>query len=206
MIADRLNATNMTGEKRTWQQVKIKSKNILQTAVKKAHASGTGGGPPTAEFTPAEELALDLNRGRPILEGIPGGITTDSVPPSETAPFIQVSGNTITLLELPEDTLDPGEGTSAVDDEETVSVDSRRLEDPDATLPESQPGNVAGDVVEDCAGSNNVTGSVWGDSQVVKALKPSEELDFLLTSESQVVFTVSGGEARPSGAYPEVRC
>ncbi|KAF1384028.1 hypothetical protein PFLUV_G00137980 [Perca fluviatilis] len=80
----------MTGQKRTWQQVKIKYKNILQTAVKKrTHRSGTGGGPATPEFTPAEEVALDLNKGRPIIEGIQGGTSTDSVPPTESAHFIQ---------------------------------------------------------------------------------------------------------------------
>ncbi|KAG7999379.1 hypothetical protein GBF38_000419, partial [Nibea albiflora] len=65
------------------------------------------------------------------MEGIQGGTVTDPVPATETVHFIQVSGNTVTLLEPPED--DPGEGTSAAAectsaDEETVSVDSRRLE------------------------------------------------------------------------------
>ena len=53
------------------------------------HRSGTGGGPATPEFTPAEEVALDLNKGRPIIEGIQGGTSTDSVPPTESAHFIQ---------------------------------------------------------------------------------------------------------------------
>ncbi|XP_051968774.1 pro-neuregulin-3, membrane-bound isoform-like isoform X3 [Xyrauchen texanus] len=89
MMPESLRRTNMTGPKRTWQLVKIKYKNILQTAVKKkACVSGTGGGPPSPEFTPAEELALDINKGRPVLEGIQGGTATDSVPPMETSPFI----------------------------------------------------------------------------------------------------------------------
>ncbi|KAK0131304.1 hypothetical protein N1851_033990 [Merluccius polli] len=83
------------------------------------------------DMTPAEELALHLNKGRPVMEGIQGGTVTDSVPAIETVRFIQVSGNTLTLLEPPEDDL--GEGTSAAAectfaDEETVSLDSRRLE------------------------------------------------------------------------------
>ncbi|KAM9499627.1 putative nuclease HARBI1 [Salvelinus alpinus] len=58
-IADRLNALNMNGPKRTWQQVKIKYKNILQNAVKKnTHRQGTGGGSPKADLTPAEDMAL----------------------------------------------------------------------------------------------------------------------------------------------------
>ncbi|XP_046881830.1 uncharacterized protein LOC124471381 isoform X2 [Hypomesus transpacificus] len=146
-IADRLNATNMTGQKRTWQQVKIKYKNILQSAVKKkTHLSGTGGGPPAPGFTPAEELSLVLNKGRPVMEGIQGGTATDCVPPTETALLIHVSGDTVTLLPPDED---PGEGTSAVwegassdDDEETVSLNSRRPEDPDRVQPDSQLGNI----------------------------------------------------------------
>ena len=103
----------MTGQKRTWQQVKIKYKNIFQAALiaddnvqmrcinylegacshillsvlisavkKKAHVSGTGGGPPTPDPTSAEELALDLNQERPVMEGIRGGTATDCVPPT----------------------------------------------------------------------------------------------------------------------------
>ena len=66
------------------------SLSVLILAVKKkAHVSGMGDGPPTPDFTPAEELALDLNQGRPVMEGIQGGTATDSVPPTETALFIQ---------------------------------------------------------------------------------------------------------------------
>ena len=49
---------------------------------------GTGGGPSTQDYTPAEDLALALNKGRPAVEGIEGGSSTDSVPPEESAPFI----------------------------------------------------------------------------------------------------------------------
>ena len=55
---------------------------------KKTHLSGTGGGPPAPGFTPAEELALVLNKGRPVMEGIQGGTATDCVPPTETALLI----------------------------------------------------------------------------------------------------------------------
>ncbi|KAI7796082.1 hypothetical protein IRJ41_013654 [Triplophysa rosa] len=118
-IADRLNATNLTGHKRTWQQVKIKYKNILQAA----HRTGTGGGPPSQDMTPAEELALHLNKGRPVIEGIQGGPVTDSG----------------------ECTYAAAECTSA--DEETVSLDSRRLEDPDAAQSPKQPGNITSQTV-----------------------------------------------------------
>ncbi|KAM9552711.1 uncharacterized protein ACWYII_034746 isoform 7-T13 [Salvelinus alpinus] len=101
-IADRLNALNMNGPKRTWQQVKIKYKNILQNAVKKnTHRQGTGGGSPKADLTPAEDMALELNKGRPVLEGIPGGKETSIGSSQDATRFIQVSGSTVFLLEPP---------------------------------------------------------------------------------------------------------
>ncbi|XP_076602126.1 uncharacterized protein LOC143329876 isoform X3 [Chaetodon auriga] len=143
----------MTGPKRTWQQVKIKYKNILQNAVKKkTQMQDTGGGSPKADLTPAEDKALAHNKGRPVLEGIPGGTDTNICPSQEATRFIQVSGNTVTLLEspTPEDA-DPVTAAAAAaaaaaaddgEDEETISLDSRRHEDPDAVPGESQPGNI----------------------------------------------------------------
>ena len=46
----------------------------------KAHKTGTGSYPPSQDMTPAEELALHLNKGRPAMEEIQGGTVTDSVP------------------------------------------------------------------------------------------------------------------------------
>ena len=44
---------------------------------KKALQDKTGGGPPPA-FSPAEELALSNNQGRPLMEGVDGGgVTSD---------------------------------------------------------------------------------------------------------------------------------
>ncbi len=48
-----------------------------------------GGGPPTQDFPTAEELALDLNKGKPVIEGIQGGTATDSGPARVTGLFIQ---------------------------------------------------------------------------------------------------------------------
>ncbi|XP_077060455.1 uncharacterized protein LOC143712138 [Siphateles boraxobius] len=113
---------------------------------KKSHISGTGGGPPTQDFTTAEELALDLNKGKPVIEGIQGGTSTDSGPASDTGLFIQMAGSTLTLLEPPDydsprlATSTAVECTSA--DDETVSLDSRRFEDPDIGQPDKQPGNI----------------------------------------------------------------
>nr|XP_055057053.1 putative nuclease HARBI1 [Misgurnus anguillicaudatus] len=83
---------NMTGPKRTWQQVKIKYKNILQNAMKKnTHSKGTGGGSPKADLTPAEDLALEHNNGRPVLEGIPWGKETGIGPSQDATHFIQAA-------------------------------------------------------------------------------------------------------------------
>ncbi|KAM8771854.1 uncharacterized protein AB9X84_005780 [Acanthopagrus schlegelii] len=54
-------------------------------------------------MTPAVELALHLNEGRPVTARIQGRTVTDSVPATETVRFIQVSGNMLILLEPPED-------------------------------------------------------------------------------------------------------
>ncbi|XP_026095376.1 uncharacterized protein LOC113073011 isoform X3 [Carassius auratus] len=73
-ITDRVNACNPSGATRTLSQVKMKHKNILQKANrKKTEARLTGGGPPPPPLTPSEELALSLNKGRPVVAGIPGG-------------------------------------------------------------------------------------------------------------------------------------
>ncbi|KAK0155391.1 hypothetical protein N1851_002189 [Merluccius polli] len=68
-IAARVNACNATGEKRTWQQLKMKYKNIVQTA------------PPP--LTEAEERALSQNIGRPVAEGIPGGSSCSESTPQD---------------------------------------------------------------------------------------------------------------------------
>ncbi|KAK0147477.1 Zinc finger BED domain-containing protein 1 [Merluccius polli] len=58
-IAALVNACNSKGEKRTWQQLKMKHKNIIQNANReKAEARKTGGGPPPPPLTEAEKLAL----------------------------------------------------------------------------------------------------------------------------------------------------
>ncbi|KAK0147183.1 hypothetical protein N1851_013469 [Merluccius polli] len=88
-IAARVNAP--TGEKRTWKQLKMKHKNIIQKANrKKAEARKTGGGPPPPPpLTEAEELALSQNRGCPVAEGIPGGSSSEPVTPQDTSAYIR---------------------------------------------------------------------------------------------------------------------
>ncbi|XP_075890913.1 uncharacterized protein LOC142893852 isoform X3 [Nelusetta ayraudi] len=145
-IADRLNASNMIGPRRTWQQVKIKYKNILQNAVKKnVHKMGTGRGSSKADLTQAEDLALTLNKGRPVLEGIPGATETNVCPFQDATRLIQVRGSNVTLLEPPAPAsptpadAGPCEGTTAAaaaaasaafdfDVDETISLGSIRNE------------------------------------------------------------------------------
>ncbi|KAG9273675.1 hypothetical protein AMEX_G10411 [Astyanax mexicanus] len=70
-IAERLNVSNPNNVKRTWQQVKVKYKNIVQCANRKrAQKQMLGGGVSASGFTPAEELALWQIRGRPMMDGI----------------------------------------------------------------------------------------------------------------------------------------
>ncbi|XDV26270.1 hypothetical protein PO909_030028 [Leuciscus waleckii] len=98
-VADKLNAVRASsGPTRTWEQVKVKYKNILQTEMKK-----TGGGPAPPHYTPAEELALGLNENRPIVEGIPGGSSSLDLKPgtSNSNTLITVLHNTPTLLPVP---------------------------------------------------------------------------------------------------------
>lgn len=124
-IADCLNANNQSGTKRTWEQVRNKYKNIIQSANrKKAEGNRTGGGPPPPAFTPAEELALCSHQGRPILEGVEGGVSSSPCGSGSSqlqAKLLQVEAGTIQLLPPPSQRL-----TSPEVDEETVSVCSTR--------------------------------------------------------------------------------
>jgi hypothetical protein len=56
---------------------------------KKTEVAGTGGGPPPASFTPAEELALEINKGRPVLEGIEGGTSSKMISRSIRSEYIK---------------------------------------------------------------------------------------------------------------------
>ncbi|GAA6084310.1 uncharacterized protein LOC109952078 isoform X1, partial [Tachysurus ichikawai] len=121
-IAVRVNACNPAGIKRMWQQIKMKYKNIMQSANRqKAEGRKTGGGPAPPPQTNADEMGLSLNAGRPMAEGIPGGTNSH--------------GN-ICLLEPPVP-IEP----LAVDggDEETVSADTERPTESVEEQPEEGP-------------------------------------------------------------------
>ncbi|RXN28329.1 myb SANT-like DNA-binding domain-containing 4-like isoform X1 [Labeo rohita] len=90
---------------------------------KKAEAHKTGGGPAPPPLTNAEEMALSLNTGRPVAEGIPAGCSSESVTPQDTSAYIKYSDGNICLLEPPVLT-EP----QAVDvgDDDTISADTER--------------------------------------------------------------------------------
>ncbi len=60
---------------------------LIAAAKKKTEVAGTGGRPPPANFTPAEEL--EINKGRPVLEGIEGGTSSEIIPPSIRSDYIK---------------------------------------------------------------------------------------------------------------------
>ncbi|XP_072572638.1 uncharacterized protein [Paramormyrops kingsleyae] len=98
-IADRVNASSNTAQ-RTWQQVRMKYKNIMTSAnKKKLSIKATGGGPPPEAFSRAEELAVANNVGRPTMEGVEGGVQSD--PGASDMCTLYVQGNiAITLHKL----------------------------------------------------------------------------------------------------------
>ncbi|XP_078807461.1 uncharacterized protein LOC111947835 [Oryzias latipes] len=72
-----------------------------KTNRKKAEACKTRGGPAPPPLTNAEEMALSLNSGRPVAEGIPAGSSSEPVTPQDTSAFIKYSDGNIFLLESP---------------------------------------------------------------------------------------------------------
>ncbi|XDV17231.1 hypothetical protein PO909_023128 [Leuciscus waleckii] len=120
-ITDRVNACNPSGARRTLSQVKMKHKNILQKANrKKAEARLTGGGPPPPPLTPSEELALRVNKGRPVVAGIPGG--TSSHTPCTTSNMVKYTDRGIVLLDPTERTQSVTAVSDEDDFEETTSA------------------------------------------------------------------------------------
>ncbi|CAM4732662.1 unnamed protein product [Leuciscus chuanchicus] len=101
------------------ERMRIKHHIVVLANRKKAEARKTGGGPAPPPLTNAEEMALSLNAGRPMAEGIPGGTSSEPVTPEDLSAFIKYSDGKICLLEPPV----PTEPQSVDDgDEETVSA------------------------------------------------------------------------------------
>ncbi|XP_058630221.1 uncharacterized protein LOC131539601 isoform X2 [Onychostoma macrolepis] len=101
-IADCVNACN-PNYKRSWQQIKTKYKNIIQS----------------------EELALSSNKGRPIMDGITGAVQSDPGAGSSQQVTL-VEGNTVSLLKPAHfHTVSHTEGEA--NDEDTLSVCSETI-------------------------------------------------------------------------------
>ncbi|XP_039620438.1 uncharacterized protein LOC120536174 [Polypterus senegalus] len=88
-IADRINACNPRGVKRSWQQVKTKYKNIVQSANRKMEHWETGGGSDPPRLTLAEELALHHNCARQMMDGKPEGSSSEQVRPTGRSPCVK---------------------------------------------------------------------------------------------------------------------
>ncbi|KAF1380253.1 hypothetical protein PFLUV_G00184910 [Perca fluviatilis] len=120
-IAAQVNACKPVGEKRSWKQLKMKYKNIVQTANrKKAEARRTGGGPAPPPLIEAEELAWSRNEGRPVAEGIPGGSSS-----SEPATSQDINCDGVLTLVDPHVTAEVLEAEET-DEEDTLSAATER--------------------------------------------------------------------------------
>ncbi|XP_034068641.1 uncharacterized protein LOC117544009 [Gymnodraco acuticeps] len=99
-IADKINTVSDSGFKRTWQQVKVKHKNIVQTAKRRqVEVLRNQGEPGTPSLTSAEEDVLQHKDGRLRVEVLPGGAFIEPLTGSESS-FISVSGHPVLLLPI----------------------------------------------------------------------------------------------------------
>ncbi|XP_029920954.1 uncharacterized protein LOC115368750 isoform X3 [Myripristis murdjan] len=129
-IADRLNRYSSSGTRRTWQQVKIKHKNILQNAVKKrALAVKSGGDYTPMDMTPSEELMLD-SRGQPVVEDIKRNKSVALLDCSS-----DIRGGSVILIDSPPATQEANSDDEDVTEppgaEEIISLCSERTEEVD---------------------------------------------------------------------------
>ncbi|XP_008415780.1 uncharacterized protein LOC103469700 [Poecilia reticulata] len=97
-IADKINAVSDSGYKRTWQQVKVKHKNIIQTAKRKrAEVLRTEGGSGSPSLTSAEEDGVHSRESTMRVEVLPGGACIGPIGGSDSS-FMSVSGHPVLLL------------------------------------------------------------------------------------------------------------
>ncbi|XP_020561812.1 uncharacterized protein LOC101170766 isoform X2 [Oryzias latipes] len=97
-IADKINAASDSGYERTWQQVKVKHKNIVQTAKRKiAEVMRAEGVSVTPSLTSAEEDVLHHRDSAFRVEVLPGGACICPMSGSDSS-FMSVSGHPVLLL------------------------------------------------------------------------------------------------------------
>ncbi|KAJ8342745.1 hypothetical protein SKAU_G00326730 [Synaphobranchus kaupii] len=104
---------------------------------KKAEVRKTGKGPETPAFTLAEELGLQHNANRPLVEGIPGGTCSEPLAGCSSS-YIGVTGHYITLLPPLERDSDDHSHC------ETRSTDSHLDEDSDPSSSQERANSAAG--------------------------------------------------------------
>ncbi|XP_056318793.1 GT1 domain-containing protein [Danio aesculapii] len=104
-IASKLNASNPLGPRRTWQQVKTKYKNIVQSANKRKAALKKMGLVQTKEeYIDEEEPPIENNVDGPIIESIVGGCSSDPGDMPDMpgcSSYVKVIEHGITLIQPP---------------------------------------------------------------------------------------------------------
>ncbi|XP_060729681.1 GT1 domain-containing protein isoform X3 [Tachysurus vachellii] len=141
-IADRLNDANPNNIKRTWQQVKIKYKNIVQCANRKRKQK-FGEGSTTNGFSPAEEVALWQIRGRPVIDGTILGLSSEHTGVGVGRPTATEPENSTTLIQTAPTVLDCAEEHTESDseqDEKNIVVCSHPEEGNEAYTSQEDPG------------------------------------------------------------------
>ncbi|KAM4577010.1 uncharacterized protein PAE49_006918 [Odontesthes bonariensis] len=97
-IADKINVVSDSGYKRSWQQVKVKHKNIVQTAKRKrAEVMRNEGVSDTPSLTSAEDDVLHQKDDTLRVEVLPGGACIAPITGSDSS-FMSVSGHPVLLL------------------------------------------------------------------------------------------------------------
>ncbi|XP_066546250.1 uncharacterized protein LOC136713151 isoform X2 [Amia ocellicauda] len=104
---------NPMGIKRTWQQVKVKYKNIIQSAKKRVKQQKTEEErPESPEVKSVEPLALQQDGGRPMKWGIAGGSSCVEPASCLRHSYAKMTGHSVTLLQPPIIVVDPEEESS----------------------------------------------------------------------------------------------
>ncbi|XP_034160046.1 GT1 domain-containing protein isoform X2 [Pangasianodon hypophthalmus] len=141
-IADRLNAANPNNVKRTWQQVKIKYKNIVQSNRKRKQKFGEGLA--SSSFSPAEEVALWQIRGRPVIDGTILGLSSEQTGISVGRPIATEPESSANLIQTVPTILDcaeePIERSDSEHDEKNIVVCPHPEEGTEAYTSQEDPG------------------------------------------------------------------
>ncbi|KAM4735091.1 uncharacterized protein FYW61_005660 isoform 1-T1 [Anableps anableps] len=101
-IAARVNACNSSGEKRTWMQLKMKYKNMIQKANRKRAVTRKVDGelliPP---LTDAEGLAISQSSPRPVSEGVSANSSPEPGTNQDTSTNVRVTDGVVYVVEPP---------------------------------------------------------------------------------------------------------